>query len=337
MLLGLSKLKNKNEFIAITLFVVSAARFDVGFDFLSYYNSIELFQPHDMTYIRFGLLHGGLIEFSNYIGFTQLYFIVTSAVIYFFIHLSLNKHSENYLYSILIFIGVPFFFLMSFNFIKQFTAMVLVLYSIRYIFERKLLSFIFVIFIASLLHYTAIMCVCLYYLYGRKIPSVFLIVFFASSFFAFPLAQNIIDTLLPFYSHYLDVKVEGGKSFQALLILLFLLFIMFRRLINNKKSDFYFVTFIIGACIYNTFQPIGFSATRVSYYFLIFLILLVPSFGSRIRKKQFTLLLIALTFTLFIISLYSNSKVGTRSPSVPYQTFFNKTIHDIRPYGWVKK
>ena len=150
-ILGLSKFKYKNLSMIFILFLVSALRFDVGFDFLSYYTSIVEFKPGDMTYIRFGLLHGALIEFSNRINFTQLYFIITSAVMYFFIHLALKNHSKNYFYSVLIFISIPFFFLMSVNFIKQFTAMAVVLYSTKYILNRNFIKFSFAIIFAATL------------------------------------------------------------------------------------------------------------------------------------------------------------------------------------------
>ena len=336
-LLGVSKFKYKNFSMIFLLFTVSAVRFDVGFDFLSYYTSIVQFKLGDMTYIRFGLLHGGLIELSNYINFPQLYFIITSAVMYLFFHLAIKNHSENYFYSILIFISIPFFFLMSVNFIKQFTAMAVVLYSTKYIFSRSFLKFFCFILLATMLHTTAFACLFLYFLYRKKIPSVILIAFFISSFFSFSLAQKLVDTIFPFYSHYLLVKVEGGKMFQLLLIVIFSLFILIRKLFPDKETHFYFYAFTLGACIYNTFQPIGFSATRISYYLLVYLVLLVPSLGVRIRKPQFSLVILSLTFPLFVISLYVNSKVGTRSPSIPYQVFIYKNIHDIRPYGWVKK
>ncbi|MGE6810769.1 EpsG family protein [Pseudoalteromonas nigrifaciens] len=336
-ILGLSKFKYKNLSMIFILFLVSALRFDVGFDFLSYYTSIVEFKPGDMTYIRFGLLHGALIEFSNRINFTQLYFIITSAVMYFFIHLALKNHSKNYFYSVLIFITIPFFFLMSVNFIKQFTAMAVVLYSTKYILNRNFIKFSFAIIFAAMLHSTALACIFLYFLYPRRVSSWVLISLFVGSFFSFSLAQKAVDAVLPFYSHYLLVKVDGGKVFQVLLVILFSLFIIIRRLLPSAEANFYFYVFTLGACIYNTFQPIGFSATRVSYYLLVYLIFLVPLLSVRIRKNQFLLVILTITFPLFVISLYMNSKVGTRSPSIPYQVFFNKDIHDIRPYGWVKK
>tara|TARA_Y100000052_G_C2945827_1_gene83741 strand:+ start:55 stop:393 length:339 start_codon:yes stop_codon:yes gene_type:complete len=112
---------------------------------------------------------------------------------------------------------------------------------------------------------------------------------------------------------------------------------MFKQYRGDTIKVFYFNVFVIGVVFYNMFQPIGFAGTRISYYFLFSLVFLASMLFENVRKQQFRFVVLVCSFILMAISLILHSKVGTRSPSIPYQTYFNKTVDDIRPYDWVKQ
>lgn len=333
----LTKFKYRLELSFLFLFVFSAIRFDVGYDFLSYYTAIADYGGDTETFRRFGFFHGILIKLSSYLEFFQLYFILTSFFFYYFFYLVIRDFSDFPVVSLMVFIAIPFFFLMSFNFIRQFSALILVYYGFRYIFERRVVSYFLIVLLASSIHYTSIIALPLYYLYSRRFHWMVYVLVLISSFFAFPLAKYMVSVLIPGYSHYLDSPNKGGAVFQFFIFILSSLFLALGQYRGDVYRRFYFDVFILGVVLYNTFQPIGFAGTRVSYYYLFSLVLLVPKLFISVRPRQFLAIFFLLISILFSISLVLHSKVGTRSPSIPYSIFFGKTIEDIRPYDWVKE
>ena len=333
----LSGCKGRAFFALTLLAVVSALRFDVGYDFLSYYTAIAEYAGDAETYRRFGYLHGLIIKASHYTGYFQFYFVVTSLFFYLIFYMVLKRDGRDIVVSVAVFLSIPFFFLMSFNFIRQFSAIIMVYLGFSFIYQRKLLLFFLVVFLASLVHYTALVVLPLYGIYKRRFGIGFYITVLISSLFLFPVAKLAIDVLLPRYSHYLATASAGGAIFQIFLMALSLLLLMFKQYRGDTIKVFYFNVFVIGVVFYNMFQPIGFAGTRISYYFLFSLVFLASMLFENVRKQQFRFVVLVCSFILMAISLILHSKVGTRSPSIPYQTYFNKTVDDIRPYDWVKQ
>ena len=335
--LMLSKFKYRLFLAIFLLFIFSAVRFDVGYDFLSYYDAIVNYGGDAETFRRFGYLHGLLIKLSNITGFYQLYFIGTSFVFYSFLYFVLRDDSKRPLVSLMVYMAIPFFFLMSFNFIRQFSALVILYYSFRYIYRRDFLRYAFFVFLACSIHYTALITLPLYFLWGRRLHWSVYLALLVSSIFLFPVAKYFVSVLLPGYLHYLMSPNQGGVVFQIFILFVSLVLISLKEYIGNVKKRFFFDVFVLGVVLYNIFQPIGFAGTRISYYFLFSLILLAPYLFEKLKSTQFIALTILLSYLLFTVSLVLHSKVGTRSPSIPYSVFIGKTIDDIRPYGWVKE
>lgn len=337
--LTIGLIKQKKLSLLLIIFVlgaVSAARFDVGYDYVSYYMSIEEFDL-DSVYQRFGYLHGGLIQVSSWLNFSQFYFLVTSIFIYLFLYMTVKRDSANYLLSILTFIAIPVLFLMSFNYVKQFTAIMFMFFCSKYIYSRSFVKYLISLLFAYSLHVTALVVLPLYYLYKVKLPYFIWLLAYLLSWVGFEVAKWIVSVMLPFYSHYLETSVSGGFSFQVLLGLCFFLSALFYSNRKSSREVFYLQAFYLGVCLYNLFQPIGFAGTRISYYFLIYILLIVPYVAGLFKYRQSIVLFSFLSCVLFSIALVVNSKVGTRSPSIPYQAYWGKTVYDLRPYGWVKE
>lgn len=335
--------KIRIAWVFILIFFVEAVRFDVGYDFLSYYSAIAYYNPvYELSEsVRFGPIHFYLIKLSHNLGFYQLYFIITSFITVFFINRATSKMSEDYLLSMILFLTIPFFFLMSMNFIRQYTAVAVIMYAVSFLKENKSSRFFCLFVFAFLLHFSSIIALPIYVIYRRLAwfsrPVVILL--YILSFFSFSICSKVIGLLLPQYSHYLDLSQnnQGGELFQIFVSLIFIFCLFFwNRFYNDRLIRFYFILFFVGVFIYNTFQPVGYTATRISYFYLIFLIILLPSFKKFFKGKQFARGVAFFSIALFAITLSLNSKSGTRSPNIPYQMYFGKGIEDIRPYGWVK-
>lgn len=328
--LGLSKLKHKNSFIFIILFLVSALRFDVGYDYISYYNVINYLDKNN--YNRFGIIDQLLINISRSIDFYQFYFIATSFFVIYLITVTLKKFSENYFFSILIFITIPIFYLLSFSIIRQFVAISIVFYSLRYIVKRNLLKYLLLIFVAFLFHISAIIATPIYFLYRNKFSKKFaVLLLLLLSFFLSSVLVIIIQKYMPIYASYIYESARFGKNLFYFFVLIYIFVLMNYKYIRNNNASFFFNTFTVGLCLYAMTIQLGEVAPRASYYYLIFIIVLIPSILKFYKTKQIYFIMLFVTIILYSFNFYLFAKNEHKNPYVPYHIFF---LIDEENYNW---
>lgn len=336
LLIGLSKFKYKNVLIIIILFIVHAIRFDIGFDFPSYYNIVDGYISNKIVFLRLGPITGGIAYISHYYDFTQLFFIITSFIFFLFFYLTVRDFSDDYLLSILVFLAFPFLYISSFCFIKQFLSLSIIFFASRYIIEKKPIKYFICVVIASLFHISSILCFILYFFRYIKLNIIVFYGLLVTSFILFPLISDGIFLIFPQYSYYIDLDniVKGGAGIQVLLnVLIVIIHFILKRKKYEVNSEIYFNIVLFGVLLFNALMPIGPTGTRVATTYLIFLVLLLPkAFYFKYYNYKY-LFIVFICFILFMLSLFMGAKPGTRSPTVPYQTFFGKTINDLRPYG----
>mgnify|MGYP000566093088 CR=1 FL=1 len=130
----------------IVIFGFCALRFDVGYDYSMYYGLIEgNFKFYNDQINRIEFLSRQLILFSNYSGFYQFFFVISSFVITFFFYKTIKKNSSDIWLSILIFISFPIFFFVSLSIVRQYMAVAILFYSFNFIKQRKFCSYLFVV------------------------------------------------------------------------------------------------------------------------------------------------------------------------------------------------
>lgn len=321
------KINFKYNLLFFMVFIFSAFRFDVGYDYGHYYRIIlnEALQ----SYTNFELIPRYIAEFSNYIGFTQLFFIVTSYIIVSGVHCVLKKHSKDYFLSLLIFISIPYFYFISFSIVRQYCAIAIVFYGIKYIFQRKFFSYVVAVILASMFHYSAIIAIVIYFLNRINLSRLTAVVLIVVSFFVSPILSDII-TQIPKYAAYGSYKTGVGPGMQLFLLLMSAVFIFFYNSFKSTESKFYYSVFIVGVCTYNAFIFIGEVAARTAYYFIIYLILLIPELGYRFKKKQFYFVIILCSTLMYSANFYLSAKNQYKDFLVPYQLFLFKDVNDLK-------
>ena len=89
-LIILNKYTGKNIFIKIifiALFIISAIRFDVGKDYSTYYKVIINYNYiYELEFNRLELFNKIIIYIARFFNYPQLYFIITSSIIYWCIY-----------------------------------------------------------------------------------------------------------------------------------------------------------------------------------------------------------------------------------------------------------
>lgn len=327
-IIGLSKIPNKNYIIFAILFLFSALRFDVGYDYGAYYKVIT--DLNSINYERFGIFDRLIIDLSRELNFYQFYFIFTSFIIIYLISKTVNNYSDNYLFSMLIFLAIPIFYLMSLTIIRQYIAISIVFFSLKYIVDRNFFKYFILITIASIFHTTALVTLPMYFLYRVKFTKIFSLIIIFLSIFISPFLSKILILYFPYYSNYFN-NASHGKSLLYFLFFILIFIFMHYKYIKDYRTSFYFNVYTIGISLYIMFIQLGDVGIRISYYYLIFLIFLIPSILKIYKDKQAYFIMITLTLFIYIFNFYLFEKNNYKNAYIPYNIFLNV---DEETYNW---
>ncbi|MEK5079742.1 EpsG family protein [Solibacillus sp. FSL W7-1436] len=317
---------NKNGFFfaaCTILFIFSAFRYDVGWDYWAYYNTIKNDYVTNII-SRNEYLTIFLVDLSKFIGITNIYFFINSLILMICIYLVIVKYSNNKWMSLIVFVTFPLFYLNSFSVIRIFTAIAITFYAFKYIMENKFWKYIFFVYIASLFHQTALIAILFYFIKYIKVKRSWVLFLVFISPFMGVILENIVNLYFPEYSVYLNEtdSIEGTKAILVFLLMGILGFIYWDKLVYKDFSmEVMLKIFYFSLFIYIVFLENGTIGHRFSLYGTIFFILILPKFMSLIKKdEQFTLnLIIYPVFILFYIYIIYTGAVTY----LPYDTIFN--------------
>lgn len=327
--LSLINIPCRKHLIFLILFIFSAIRFDIGFDFNTYYDVISDYTHSE--YDRFGVVDRSLIDISRFLGVEQFYFIITSLIINYFIFKTLLKYSANFFISAIIYFVVPIFYLYSFSVIRQFVAIALVFYAVAYVFERKPFYFILFIAIASLFHVSALVALPIYFFRSKRFSNVILLSMLIGVILAPTFLKEVIGQHLPYYSHYLESEAGHGWMMMYLLLIFFAFIIVRNKKISGERGALFYNSYVFGLFLYCFFVQFGDIAPRISFYYLIFLTLLIPEVLIGYKAKQVMPLVCFFFAILFSVNFYFFDKNSYKNPYLPYQ-YFGEI--DAKHYIW---
>lgn len=139
--------------------VVAAIRFDVGYDYPSYYRTIVL----DNFDFELEPFSGYIFSIGRNVGYPPLSFMIVAVLIYSFVLTTLRKYSANFFVAAIVY--VCFFYLNSLNTIRQSLAIAITFWGVRFIYQKSLLKYILVCIFASLFHSSALIALIIYPFY----------------------------------------------------------------------------------------------------------------------------------------------------------------------------
>ena len=316
------------------LFLLSAMRFDVGQDFYQFY-TIEVPPWDELSIIasardfdRFGLSVKLLYLISEWIGWRQLIFVVTSGLIYFSFGIGIRRHSENVILSWAFFVG--FMMVQSFNMIWQMSAMGIVFLSLDAVLKKRPCKFLLLILLAVSFHTSAIVALLIYPVY-HWMSWRWIVV---SGCVMVGCVQSLLSIISSFglYASYLEEldKYPGGEKLMYLYPVLMASLVVFGRLFASPNADdvdakhsMLEIRKLLAVVLVGVFPPFYFGASlgnRVGFYFLIFLLVYAP---SALRNVRFVGFLYSCSFVAFFfvtvhLSQHSPVLVDTH---VPYRCF----------------
>lgn len=318
--------KKANVFIILALIIIflfSAFRFNVGWDYSAYYNTIEYgVRTNIMNNEEFATIF--LVELAKKIEFTNLYFFINSLITLAMLFITIKKYSTDYWLSIIMFVCFPLFYLNSFSVIRTFTALGITFGAFEFIVEKKPMKYAACILIATLFHKSSVIAISLYFLQFIKIRTRHIGVFFALMPLLRGFVNYLILTYFPQYAFYTqETEIQEGTRAIFIFLLIGVVSLIFRKAIvkNDDSADIYLNIFYFGLAIYLMFFDQGTMGHRLSLYGTIYSLLLVPKIVSVFDNRTKLILRCIIYFGLLVMFLLTIQ--NGELTYIPYRTIFN--------------
>lgn len=333
---------NNSKFIfatlAITLILFSSFRYDVGVDYLMYYELVSNYSNEyttDLDHIyNFELAHGSIINslffiFKNrFIVFCIYIFLIAAFTITCFV-VFINQFSDDRYLSLFIFMALPIFYLSSFNAVRMFSAVSLFCVSLKYIKQKNFIKYAFVCMICISLHKVSIIIFPLYFFLNRiiTVPQ-YLFILFAVTLF--PFYDTILNYLCTYSGLPLFYFLESENSINYLSVIFFLfsfiLIMLFKiKSINITKYNLFLNLLLISQIliILSFHLPIRNDYIfRLTGFFSPAIIILIPAIIYNTRIKQLFFVRKIVIFCCVCYFTYTIIIGGTSNNLVPYDTIF---------------
>lgn len=298
----------------IILLLVAVFRFDVGYDYPTYYNvstpmyqdELERFEPMSKIFVRI----------SMYFDRPYILFILFGIPTYLLAFWTCYKTGK---FQLSFWTYIFLFFFSTLGAIRQAIAMAIIMSALVAMKNKRLVIYIMLCIVASLFHISALIMIPIYFIYHYVSWKIVLLTMVGSVIF-FPI---IISFMLEndIYTYYLRSSEQEGGSFTRFFYLglyLLLLGISYRRHILKETIPFF--TALMPALFF-PFLFGGHLGGRLSWYLYTIFLFLIPYIISRCGQKlkmAFMLMLCAYFFAF----LYVSQRGGDKSPYTPYKTIF---------------
>lgn len=304
----------------ILLVVITGYRSDsVGRDTAMYHQLFDLVSKSNSFFQTINLWQNKSIEIG-YLGleyFLSRFFDFHSAsLIFAFISivpvmLLIYKYSKNYFISIFVYIAFgmyPF----TLTGVRQSVAMGVCCLAFIYSKEKKVIRFLVLVFLASLIHKTAIIFLPVYWIININHSKRNIILFITGIFLSFTLRGSAYRLLNIFsrYQYETSDSAGGIKLFIFIFGTIVLSYFVSKRFFYGSPTE---EKSIVNVEDFSIFNMVAFCALlwpitsansvvfRLYYYYFIFMILFIPNFIKESGTKSTRVLL---TMIYFIIGCY---------------------------------
>lgn len=321
--------RKSNNCIILLLFLLSALRYNVGYDYESY---LHIMQSNDMFLInRMELFERFLLIKSIELKFYQLFFIVNSFIVCLCIYKFINRFSINQALSYLVFLCVPLMLTQSFSIIRHWTAVAIILYGTTFLIDRKIITFLLCVAIAYFCHSVALVGLLFIPLFYIHINLTINLVMLVSAFLLGSLLQRFLTDFngvgikdVEEFIRYAQGEGEGGLT-KLPYIFLAIDILLLSKLRKNVNLWRWVCIFNFGVCLMFLFSFQSTLSLRFSTIFLPAVIICLPCFvGQKLSENNTansTIFILVMGILFFLnISIYNQTIL--RSQYLPYEFFF---------------
>lgn len=230
----------------------------------------------------------GIVAIAKIIGYitndSQGYIIVFGLLILIPIFIMIWKYCESPILGLFIFYAMGDLTMTSIY--RQWLAMSILAFSLKYVYERKWRKFYIFVFIAMLFHRTAIIFGIVYFLYDFKLSQLKILYAMSISGMLYLLGPQILFILNRFARIEQTVEQRGGETLLLVLwICILISYYIGRNNLHDPRLRIPMNIVLIGAIT----QPISFTFSlwsRIVYYFSLYLVLLIPRVFAEVKVSN---------------------------------------------------
>ncbi len=268
------------------LFVIMAFRYNVGFDYQMYATGFRNMQAAGFETLAYKDWETGFVLLTKLIGLIpsidyDWYMLILSVIAIVPAAIFIYKNSPIPWISVVLYVNM-FMFFMSMNFLRQMVAISLLMLAWHFMKRNKFWLFALVIIIASFFHQTVLVMLPVYLLIKVK-PGLKELLLYGYLLLWFYLAStNLIQVITSFYheEYSESIFVKQGVSLVYAILPVFITIVAFvlakTGTINMNNENKYLINLsFIGTLLMVTMSKHS-IIERLSYYFILFMILLVP-------------------------------------------------------------
>lgn len=334
MLLGINKFSKNINFahygIIILLIIFSGFRYGVGNDYTSYYEKIgDILNGYEVN-IEPSIVV--LSKLASYFSLNeQFVFLICSIITIIGFGTFIKRYTKNLALSWIIFISFGTFFLGSLNLVKQYVAIAIFAYSIKYIVNRQAMKYVFTILFASSFHFSALFLLPIYLIYRQFSIKHYVLILLGFSAFIFSFESIISYTK---YAIYLDdewassMNNERNMALTYIFIFINLFIILTQKYIRTIDNyhifiNLSFLSFLtISMSLLMSYLPNMFFYRMNNYFMIAYIV--IPTFYILNIKSQY-LKFIGFSIISLLMILYFNLSVqnGAGINLIPYEINFN--------------
>jgi len=308
----------------LPLFLVSALRYNVGTDYLSYRYLFTAINT-GMRYREIEPIYLLLNKIVYWLGGnSQWVFAVCAAIIVYLIAISSFDESSSPGFSLVLFVLTNYYFY-SLNAVRQMTGMAFLVFSIRYIRKRELFKFSIFVFIAAGFHSS-----CLVFLIAYLLPKVdislvtIIVVTILIVILRTPMQQAIIRIVENTkYAHY--VNLTDSETSIAIITLSISAIIVALAMIFDDKGEKYKVYYnmeiiSLWLAILGNVVP---WMHRIQRIFELPVIIFLPLIVDKIENPYLRAGAKICIISCYAVLCYYRIAILGYQDCLPYQTVFN--------------
>ena len=280
------------------LFFISAFRGDFTMDYVGYEDIYNRYLNFSLSDIFTGRVSSypeiGYVIFQ-YIVKTlfgnPLFIFVFSTILILVSHMNeINRNFPSHLLPLIIFVEMGNYYT-SFNVMRQIMAVSIVIWSIRYIEQRKFIKYVIVIMIAATFHTSAIFMLPMYFLLNLRFGKAGVLVVIGGTAVVMIFLPQIVTLISKFYWDWYDIEglLSSGYSYKNVVGPAFLSLVpIIKHLCSSKKEDDRRNIWLNGTYIYLALSILGLRVamvSRIAMFFSIFATLAFTQAIYDIREK----------------------------------------------------
>lgn len=317
----------------VLLVIVGGLRVNTGTDFISYTNIYYSVAATNslLQFIIDSRIEPGWLILNYIVGFifndVQYVFIVSTLLICIFGSIAIYRHRENISLPIAMLILITTMFFPSFNTIRQYLAMSILLMSIQPLINRHRIKFIITVLIATMFHYMAIIFLFVYWLVNsksvkwQKRKNIIVII---SSIVLLYYSPELVSyfSRFNFFSYYSRYELERDLGIGILLLRFpVLIIILFNYKKLRKSTDLYKLTtvYFVSLIILNI-GNFGDFVGRLGRFYELVEILLMASV-IRVQKGKYERFLLTSTIVIYYLFIFTYNYIYKhRDGIIPYDS-----------------